>query len=309
MWNVARSIVHRQSFEAGPCQPGPRSNRCVPGVDGRLYAGFGVLPSLMVTPLLAARRENRRIDEAGSVVAFGDVRVVRQRACRRADSSRHGALADESGLLVEVVGGDGHPRLLWDGPLASQRQRLLLRAVLCAGADWRGIPSEGDSRRCGSAPGRLFLFGCSLACRVFGAIFAPLFAFYCFAVPEFGSWTVRFRRTVLFAAGAAGPAAAVAWVNYARFGSPFKTGYHLAYPTAAFLLSNGLASGIREVLFDGEVGLVWFTPWILVLPFAWKQFRKSRPLECALSVEMLLEGVLFFPRMSPGTAAGHTGRG
>jgi hypothetical protein len=83
-------------------------------------------------------------------------------------------------------------------------------------------------------------------------------------------------------------------VNYARFGSPFKTGYHLAYPTATILLSNGLFSGLRDVLFDGEVGLVWFTPWVLALPFAWKRFRTKRPLECALSVAILLEGVLFF---------------
>jgi hypothetical protein len=68
----------------------------------------------------------------------------------------------------------------------------------------------------------------------------------------------------------------------------------LAIPSVAYLLSNPLIEGTRGLLFDGEVGLVWFTPWIVLVPLALVRFWKVRPLECVLSLAILLESVLFF---------------
>jgi hypothetical protein len=139
-----------------------------------------------------------------------------------------------------------------------------------------------------------FVFGCSVGCRVFGLIFAPAFVAYCLALPTSGSWARRLSRSLIFCAGAFVPVAFVAWTNYVRFGDITKTGYHLAYPTAAYLLSNPLIPGLRGLLFDGEIGLIWFTPWILLVPLALVRFWKVRPLECALAIAILLESVLFF---------------
>jgi len=90
------------------------------------------------------------------------------------------------------------------------------------------------------------------------------------------------------------PVGFVAWTNYLRFGDATKTGYQLAYPSVAYLLSNPVIDGGRGLLFDGEVGLVWFTPWIVLVPLAFARFWKVRPLEGALSLAILLESVLFF---------------
>jgi len=139
-----------------------------------------------------------------------------------------------------------------------------------------------------------FVFGCSVGCRVFGLIFAPVFVAYCIALPASGGWNRRLYRALLFGAGALAPLGFVAWSNYLRFGDVTKTGYHLAFPTAAYLLSNPLIGGTRDLLFNGEVGLVWFTPWIVLLPLGLARFWKVRPLECALSLAILLEGFLFF---------------
>src|ERR1700680_1818965 len=60
MFNVAQSAAHEGSLSAEPCVPQlpghqsdvRASNHCVPGVDGRYYAGFGLVPSLLAVPAI-----------------------------------------------------------------------------------------------------------------------------------------------------------------------------------------------------------------------------------------------------------------
>jgi hypothetical protein len=141
-----------------------------------------------------------------------------------------------------------------------------------------------------------FFFGCSVGCRVFGAIFGPILAAYCFGLAGFGQWRNGIRRTIVFCAGACPPLIWVAWTNYTRFGSIAKTGYHLAYPTASYLLSNPLLTGLKNIFFDGEVGILWYTPWILLLVLAVPRFYKSHFLECMLSLAVSVTAVLFFAK-------------
>jgi hypothetical protein len=52
MLNVAQSVVNEGSMSAEPCdpqQPG-HPNHCVPGIDGRHYAAFGLVRSLLAAP-------------------------------------------------------------------------------------------------------------------------------------------------------------------------------------------------------------------------------------------------------------------
>ena len=294
MLNVARSIVHKGSFEASPCEPVERSNSCVPGVDGRLYASFGLLPSVIAALPLAAGEELAKLTHK-------DPKLLSEFLV-----SMSSLLA---GTLVPIV------LVLWLTRMGFSWEPSVITALLLyfGTALWfhsvKNFQSEpfcalglltaayllgaGDTRSSGFLLSG-FVFGCSVACRVFGLIFAPAFVAYCIALPNPGSWGRRLSRAVMFGVGALVPVGFVAWTNYLRFGDVTKTGYHLAIPSVAYLLSNPLIEGTRGLLFDGEVGLVWFTPWIVLVPLALVRFWKVRPLECVLSLAILLESVLFF---------------
>jgi hypothetical protein len=293
MFNVARSIAHKGSFEASPCEPAPRSNHCVPGVDGRLYSGFGLLPSAIAALPLVTGEELARLTHQ-------DPKLPSQ------------FLVSMSGLLVGALipivlvlwlthmGFSWQPSVitalllffgtvLWFHSVKNFYSEPFFTLALLAAAYLLSV-----ARRTGGFLAAGIVFGCGPACRVFGLILAPVFVAYCIALPNSGDWARRLYRAVIFGAGALLPLGLVAWANYLRFGDVTKTGYHLAFPTVTFLLSNPLAAGARGLLFDGAVGLLWFTPWIVLVPFAMVRFWKVRPLECALSVAIMLESFLFF---------------
>jgi hypothetical protein len=293
MLNVARSIVHKGSFEASPCHPSSNSNHCVPGVDGRLYAGFGLLPSVNATlPVVAGEelaklthRDPKLVSEflvsMSSLLAGALIPIVLVLWLTRMGFSWKPSIITALLLFFGTV--------LWFHSVENFYSETFFTLALVTGAYLLcGARRPGEFLAAG------FVFGCSVGCRVFGLIFAPVFAAYCIALPTFGGWPHRLSRAVMFGAGALAPIGLVAWTNYLRFGDVTKTGYHLAYPTAAFLLSNPVIEGIRGLLFDGEVGLLWFTPWIVLVPLALVRFWKVRPLESALSLAILLESVLFF---------------
>jgi hypothetical protein len=52
MFNVAQSVVNERSLSSEPCDPQSlgQPNHCVPGINGRYYAGFGLVPSLLAAP-------------------------------------------------------------------------------------------------------------------------------------------------------------------------------------------------------------------------------------------------------------------
>ena len=293
MFNVARSIVHKGSFEASPCQPTPDGNHCVPGVDGRLYAGFGLLPSAIAALPLVAGEELAKLTHKdpnllsqflvsmSSLLAGALIPIVLVLWLTRMGFSWKPSVVTALVLFFGTV--------LWFHSVKNFYSETFFTLALLTGAYLLCI-----ARRPGGFLVAGFVFGCSVGCRVFGLIFAPAFAAYCIALPNSGSWVRRLSRAVIFGVGALVPIGLVAWTNYLRFGDVTKTGYHLAYPTVAYLLSNPLIEGTRGLLFDGEVGLVWFTPWIVLVPLALVRFWKVRPLESALSLTILLEGGLFF---------------
>lgn len=293
MFAVARSILHKGSFEASPCEPSPRSNDCVPGVDGRLYAGFGLLPSVIAVPPLAA-------GEALARLTHKDPKLVCEFLVSMTSLLAGALIPIVLVLWLTKVGFSWKPSVitalllyfgtvLWFHSVKNFYSEPFSALGLLAGAYLLGVATGPSGLLLGG-----FFFGCSVASRVVGLIFAPALVAYCIALPNSGSWTRRLWRAFLFGAGALAPLGFVAWANYVRFGDVTKTGYHLAYPSLAYLLSNPLIGGMRDLLFSGEVGLVWFTPWIVLAPLALVRFWKVRRLECALSLAIWLESWLFF---------------
>jgi len=284
MFNAARSLADHGSLDVGACEPS--DNHCVPGVDGRNYSGFGILPSLLsVPPLVAAR------------------------ALARGDSAQRNAL--ERFAVSMIVGPVTGALLVTEFSalvlgLGYRRRAALGMAALLAIASpfWfysaKGLYSEPlfalclvaaliavsrDERPRGAVLAGL-LFGAAMLTRLVGVILLPAFA----GLARRSAW----RRTLGFGAAVGTVGLLVAYLNYSRFGSPLRTGYHLLFPTAAAMFSTPWSVGLRGLLFDGTAGLLWFFPVSLFAPAAWRAFhRRHRDLAVVVAVACILQ-LLFF---------------
>jgi hypothetical protein len=140
--------------------------------------------------------------------------------------------------------------------------------------------------------------GAACATRVAGIIMLPSFMlFMAFQIRAHKlPWTHFLRDALEFCAPFCACIGLIGWTNYARFGSVFKTGYHIAFPTMAFTFCNPLFQGIRELLFDGEIGLLMFAPWvILAIPFFPRFMRVHLP-ESILCGSMFLVNLVFYAK-------------
>jgi hypothetical protein len=88
----------------------------------------------------------------------------------------------------------------------------------------------------------------------------------------------------------------IAWSNEARFGTIFKTGYHLQFQSVSELFANPLLRGMRDLLLNGEVGLLVFVPWLLVLPFIWRFVWAHHRTEAILVLGVALTNYVFFAK-------------
>jgi len=68
-------------------------------------------------------------------------------------------------------------------------------------------------------------------------------------------------------------------MNASRFGGPLRTGYHTVLPTAGSLFATQPLVGLGQILFNGEVGLAWFSPLVFLLPATWPRFHRQHRLE------------------------------
>jgi hypothetical protein len=143
-----------------------------------------------------------------------------------------------------------------------------------------------------------FAFGVACGSRVAGVILFPVFilslAFHIRArrLP----WIHFIRDVVQFSSPVAVCGGLIAWTNYARFGSVFKTGYHLAYPSISFTFSNPVFRGIRELLFHGEVGLLLFAPWVVLVFLCFPEFMRMHLPESVLCGGIFLANLLFYAK-------------
>jgi len=83
-------------------------------------------------------------------------------------------------------------------------------------------------------------------------------------------------------------------LNQIRFGSPLDTGYHVALPTLGAVFSTPLPEALWGNLLDGDVGLLWFAPLILLLPFTWGRFHREHRLESFVCIAVVAMSLIFF---------------
>jgi hypothetical protein len=296
MYNVTQSLVTNGSLSADPCTPGPQSNHCVPGIDGRNYAGFGLVPSIVVVPaylagLKAASLLHRDVHLiAGLVLSFYHVLMA---------------------AAVPVLLG------LWLCRIGLSPRAALWTALLYAFADTAWGASKGF---CSEPYFALGLVGCcyflsaddrpllllaagasygfAVGSRINGAILGPAVLLYGLML-----WKARgttfpkmLRNTLLFGAPIAASLLLIAMSNQIRFGSISKTGYHLHFPTIAALLSTPLLTGAKGLLINSNVGILIYVPWVVMVPFLWRHFWNRYRAEAVLVLTILLSNFLFFAK-------------
>ncbi|HYN82408.1 MAG TPA: hypothetical protein VES88_12965 [Gemmatimonadaceae bacterium] len=290
MFAVTRSLYERGSLDVGPCEARSWSIACVPGADGRYYSGYGVIPSVAALPFYAAGRAAGEITGFDADLATG--------ASVSFMNSLVGALACVALFLWAVYAG------------CTVRQSLLA-AVLLAFATplWFHSTKEfyseplftfflvgsfaGLSRRNrNSSIIAGVLFGLAVGTRVFGLIYLPVAVGYALLAsrpPQSGrASALWFLLPVLVCLGGVG------LVNQIRFGSPLDTGYHIALPTLGSVFSTPLADGLWGNLADGDVGLLWFAPLILLLPLTWGRFHRAYRLESFVCIAVVAMSLTFF---------------
>jgi hypothetical protein len=149
-------------------------------------------------------------------------------------------------------------------------------------------------------------FGLAVATRTHGLIYLPALVLYALANLTIGShglsdaWRkassrMSLRNLALLAAGLSIPLVALGYLNFWRFGTVFRTGYELQHPRIINgVLRMQFLRGLSQLLWNGEIGLIWFAPLVILLPFAWHRFHKEHPRESLACGAVLAVHFLFF---------------
>ncbi|MGC8669524.1 MAG: hypothetical protein ACP5VE_15560 [Chthonomonadales bacterium] len=283
-YETARSLYDHGWYDL---LPGTDTAGTVAGLGGKHYSIYGPLQPLVSVPLYA-------LGAFLAAMTRRDPGMVTQAAV-----SLLNPLA--TALLVALV-------FLYVAALGARVRTAALVAIILAFAS----PLWVNSRQYMSEPlFTLLFFGAFLAARAVGKrpnpmapavlsgvlaglmtgqrengiVLVPLIGLYAAAAAAANSdggsrKTQVWQAVVGFSAGAILLLGAVAYLNWARFGSPLKTGYHEACPTfsSCFQLST-LPEGISGLLFSPGRGLFWFWPLAFVAAAGWRRFHRVHPFD------------------------------
>lgn len=314
MFNVAQSVIDEGSLSSEPCEPDVHhpdagsSIGCIPGTGGRRYAGYGLVPSLLGAPVILCARSiaelvhvNPLMTSKAAVSIFtilvaALVCVVLAKWMLRLGYDRRTAAA--GACIFAFASPFWHNSVM--GFLSEPYFTLALLTTACLLSNPR--------RRFTCAVAGL-TFGLACGTRLNGVILFPAFilsmAFHMRAAKL--SITQFLRESMQFYSSFSICALLILWANYMRFGSPFKTGYHLAFPSLSILLSTPLLRGLFDILFNGEVGLLVFAPWVLLALICLPRFAEVHLSEAVLCGTSVLIYLLFFAKYFDwhgGTVAG-----
>lgn len=295
MFAVTQSMFVDRRIDADPCTAQTNGNQCVPGVDGRNYSGYGLVSSVVAYPSFSvgwyagkALHKDRPM-LAGTAVSLANALIA---------------------AFVPVL------LFLWAVRLGFRPLHAVLAALTLAFATptWfhsvKGFHSEPHftlaflgacyflslPRLRGSAWWAGLSLGLAAGSRVYGLILTPILLYYLWrtSVREGDDRRLLLNRLIGFGIGLGVCLLLIGVMNTVRFGSPLKSGYHLAFPTLGALLSTPLFFGLQSVLFSGRVGLIWFTPVLLLLIFAARRFWRTHPDEAVMCFGVGIVSLLFF---------------
>jgi hypothetical protein len=301
MFNVAQSMINERSLSSEPCDPrndtadlGPL---CVPGTGGRFYTAYGLVPSLLVVPAILCAKSLSTVLPVNSLliekasVSFFTLLVASLSCVVLAMWILKLGYGRRTAILGACVLAFGSP--FWQNSVSGFLSEPYFTLALLVAAYLLSRPRIGYA--CALSG---FAFGVACGTRVAGIVLFPAFILsLAFQIRARRLPWIHFLRDALqFSAVFAVCAGLIAWTNYVRFGSIFKTGYHIAFPSLSFTFSNPLFQGIRDLLFNGEVGLLLFAPWVVLVFLCFNEFmRRHRP-ESVLCAAVFLFSFLFYAK-------------
>ncbi len=298
MFGVTKSLVVSRDFSNFGCTPS--LVQCVPGKNGKNYSAYGPVTSLChVGSYIIGATAAKMLNKPERLVA--PFLVVLVHSCFAA--------------LVPVVFCAWLWRLGFSLPVACVFALLLAFGTPFWFYATKGLFSEPYAllgiiasvyflQRASTNTKRSFTllllagaaFGFAIGARVVTVAMYPALIVY-FLILVRGSLLSkdRLQQTVAFHLPLAVTVLLLAWFNYARFGSVSKSGYHT--------LQNSVFTGfsVKELgtlLFSGAYGLLWFSTFVVLLPFVAKPFYMRYKPEAILCAAILLLNLIIHSSLS-----------
>ena len=301
MFHVAQSIINEGSLSSEPCDPrydDPQiGSLCVPGRGGRFYAAYGFVPSFAVVPAILCATALSRIVHVDSVllakasVSFFTLLVAPLNCVVLAMWILKLGYSRWTAALGACILAFGSP--FWHNSVGGFLSEPYFILALLVAAYLLSSPRIAYA--CALSG---FAFGVACGTRVAGVALFPAYVLFLVLQTRMRRlpWIQFVRDAIEFSAAVAFWGGLIAWSNYARFGSIFKTGYHNAFPTLSFTFSNPLFQGIRDLLFRGEQGLLLFAPWVVLSVLYFPQFMRKHPPESVLCAAISLITLTFYAK-------------
>ena len=134
------------------------------------------------------------------------------------------------------------------------------------------------------------LYSFSIFTKATNLIFLPLLLFYVFISFRGVLKKQPVRELAAFLVPVSVSGLIMAYLNFSRFGSPFDFGYG----NEAHMFINPVLSGAYNLLFNTDKGLIFFTPVMLLLPYALWRFVKTFKWEGILIGALFLSNLLIY---------------
>lgn len=174
-----------------------------------------------------------------------------------------------------------YSRFFFSEPLTA----FLLLAAAMAGHSLRQRPTVRAAAVLG------LTLGLAVLTREDSALFLPLYAAYLW-------WSGGRRATSASVLAAllvplALLLALAAWYHALRF-EGFVSGFEAKSGNAFVRDPLQFARGLYGQLFSTGKGLIWYSPVVLLAPFAWRRFARAAPAECVLFTSLIVARVVLF---------------
>lgn len=101
-----------------------------------------------------------------------------------------------------------------------------------------------------------------------------------------------FSRLVFFIVPLAASGAAMMWLNYSRFGSPFDFGYG----SEAGMFVNPMLKGIKDLIINPGKGILIYAPLTMLLPLGLYRLAKTRRPEALLIAALFIANLLLYSK-------------
>lgn len=257
------------------------------GPDGRHYSKYGVglplyyVPLVGVGGMLAAVAGVPVRTAAEFLISFANLPFAALTLWAFAGLLRHFRFSEGTvGLLVVTL---GLGTLTWKYATYDFSEGMQMGLLLAA---LYGLMTGGRKGLWGSGVALGWLV---LVKLVFVVLLGPMIVYL---VTRPGGWRERFRRMGWWAWGPAGAGALLGWLNVARFGSVWESGY--GREAERFIFSQ-LPETVPQLLFSWDKGLLVFCPILIVACVGWYRFRRQQPgeavlLGCLLGMNLVISG-------------------